>query len=98
MSRYEQPCTLTPLDRANLAVIVRAAQTIEAATDRLDELAERLRDLADPRLVFPDLAALRERLRDWAADLDAASAGVYHEAVAIGGLATDALDDEEVAS
>jgi hypothetical protein len=79
----------------DLSWIADDADAISAITDQLDEIADRLRDLADPRITLPDLATLRERLREWAADLEHASEEVYSLADGIRDRVHDALDDDD---
>jgi phage terminase large subunit-like protein len=79
----------------NLDNIACDAAVIAAETEQLDEIVERLRDLADPRIPLPDRATLGERLREWAADLEQASVVIWGAADGIEDDIRDALDEDE---
>jgi hypothetical protein len=75
------------------------AEEIVTAIEEADRIVEALRDLADPRITLPDLATLRERLRESVGDLDRAHEKVIDLADGVADRVRDALagDDEDEA-
>ena len=77
----------------DLRAIADDAATIAECAERLDALAEWLRDLGDPRVSPPQPARLFELAREWASDLEQASEDICSAAEGIALEAGTALEE-----